>query len=93
MKIAEVKELVDIETLLCWYGWDGHGSGWGGYTKILCPFHDDTNPSGSVSIDQQRFTCFTCGIKGDVIDIVMDYESLDGVKEALDWLIETFQLM
>ena len=34
---------------------------------ICCPFHDDRHPSMKVD---ERFFCFGCGEKGDVIDFV-----------------------
>jgi DNA primase len=34
----------------------------------VCPFHADKNPSMSVS--RERFHCFGCGERGDVIDYV-----------------------
>ncbi len=33
----------------------------------VCPFHEDTNPSMSVSPDKQLFKCFVCGTGGDLI--------------------------
>ena len=27
----------------------------------LCPFHDDTNPSMSISSEKQIYKCFVCG--------------------------------
>ncbi len=33
----------------------------------ICPFHEDTNPSMSVSPDKQLFKCFVCGTGGDLI--------------------------
>lgn len=32
-----------------------------------CPFHDDTNPSLSLSNEKGVFHCFGCGVKGDLI--------------------------
>ena len=32
----------------------------------LCPFHDDSNPSMSVSSERQIFKCFVCGAGGKV---------------------------
>lgn len=48
----------------------------------LCPFHDDTHPSLSVTPERGLFHCFACGAGGDVIRFV---ERLDGVSftEAL----------
>ncbi len=51
----------------------------------VCPFHDDTNPSMSVSSDKQIYKCFSCGASGNVISFVMDYEHVD-FREALSIL-------
>lgn len=51
----------------------------------VCPFHDDTNPSMSVSSDKQIYKCFSCGASGNVFNFVMDYEHVD-FKEALSIL-------
>jgi len=32
----------------------------------LCPFHEDTNPSCSISIEKGVFHCFSCDAKGDL---------------------------
>ncbi len=48
----------------------------------VCPFHDDTNPSMSVSSEKQIYKCFSCGASGNVFNFVMDYENVD-FKEAL----------
>ena len=47
----------------------------------ICPFHDDTNPSMSVSRDKQIYKCFSCGASGNVFTFIMDYENVD-FKEA-----------
>ncbi len=47
----------------------------------ICPFHDDNNPSMSVSGDKQIYKCFSCGASGNVFNFVMDYENVD-FKEA-----------
>jgi len=39
---------------------------------IVCPFHDDNNPSGGIFEGQDgvwRFKCQACGFKGDIFDI------------------------
>jgi hypothetical protein len=33
--------------------------------KLLCPFHEDSNPSLSVSTEDGQFNCKSCGKKGD----------------------------
>ena len=44
--------------------------------KCVCPFHDDKNPSMSISQSKQIFHCFACKAGGDAIKFVMDYEKL-----------------
>lgn len=43
----------------------------------LCPFHDDHDPSLSISVDKQVFKCFACGAAGDVFGFVQKYEQVD----------------
>lgn len=51
----------------------------------VCPFHDDTNPSMSVSREKQIFTCFTCHHTGNVFTFLMDYDKMS-FNEALKYL-------
>ena len=51
----------------------------------VCPFHDDTNPSMSVSREKQIYTCFSCHATGNVFNFLMDYEHMD-FKEVLKYL-------
>lgn len=53
----------------------------------VCPFHDDTNPSMSVSREKQIYRCFSCGASGNVFNFIMDFEHI-GFKEALKVLGE-----
>lgn len=34
------------------------------WVQVLCPFHDDHNPSLSVNLIFGGFRCFACGVKG-----------------------------
>ncbi len=43
----------------------------------VCPFHNDTNPSLSVSRDKQIYKCFSCGASGNVYTFLMDYDHID----------------
>ncbi len=50
----------------------------------LCPFHDDKNPSMSVSSQKKVFKCFSCGVGGDVITFVSRIKNIsitDAMKE------------
>lgn len=38
--------------------------------NIICPFHEDINPSMRVSLDDGSYFCFGCGIKGNALDFV-----------------------
>ena len=43
----------------------------------VCPFHDDHNPSMSVSPEKQIYTCFVCGATGNVFTFVQNYENVE----------------
>ncbi len=43
--------------------------------KGNCPFHDDRTPSFVVYTDSNRFICFGCETKGDVISFLMEIKS------------------
>ncbi|TDW13096.1 DNA primase [Breznakia blatticola] len=42
----------------------------------VCPFHDDSRPSMSVSQDKQIFKCFSCGAGGNAITFVQKYNNI-----------------
>lgn len=50
-----------------------------------CPFHDEKTPSFSVSQEKQIFHCFGCGVGGNAISFLMDYDHLHFV-EAIEEL-------
>lgn len=53
----------------------------------LCPFHDDKNPSLSISQDKQIFKCFVCGQGGTVFQFIQAFEKvsfLEAVKKIAD---------
>jgi DNA primase catalytic core len=70
----EVKAKVDIVSLFSSFGvkLEKKGQSFMG----LCPFHDDSNPSLSVSKEKGVFNCFGCGESGDVFDVVMKLKEL-----------------
>ena len=52
--------------------------------KGICPFHDDSKPSMSVSESRGIYKCFVCGEGGDALDFLIKYtrrEFLDVVRE------------
>lgn len=42
-----------------------------------CPFHDEKTPSFSVNPEKQFYYCFGCGVGGNAIGFVMDYDHVD----------------
>ena len=55
--------------------------------KAVCPFHDDTNPSLTISPEKQFFKCFVCGTGGNAITFVQKYEHIsfgEAVKKVAD---------
>ena len=72
--VRELKEKNDIVEVI------------GSYIKLerrgynfwaCCPFHHEKTPSFSVSAGEQFYHCFGCGVSGDVIGFVKEYENLD----------------
>jgi len=51
----------------------------------ICPFHDDHNPSLSISPEKQIYTCFVCGASGNVFTFLQEFKNisfLEAVKEV-----------
>lgn len=44
--------------------------------KACCPFHGENTPSFVISPAKQIYHCFGCGVGGDAIKFVMEYEKL-----------------
>ena len=49
----------------------------------ICPFHDDHNPSMSISPEKQIYTCFVCGESGNVFNFIMNYEKISFTSAVL----------
>lgn len=47
--------------------------------QACCPFHGEKTPSFTVSQDKQFYHCFGCGVHGNAISFVMEYEKLEFV--------------
>ncbi len=48
----------------------------------VCPFHDEAEGSFTVYADSEKFYCFGCGERGDVVDFVQKSEGLSR-REAI----------
>ena len=59
--------------------------------KANCPFHGENTPSFVVSPAKQIYKCFGCGVGGDSIKFVMEYEKLS-YPEALEKLASQYNI-
>lgn len=76
-----VKANADFPAVLRHYEIDMKGKG--DQRRALCPFHDDHNPSLSVSDEiPKKFKCFTCGAEGNILEFVALMEDLDNLRDA-----------
>lgn len=48
----------------------------------VCPFHDDHDPSMSISSDKQIYKCFVCGAGGNVFTFVKDFEKISFMESV-----------
>lgn len=64
-----------------------HGTNYVG----LCPFHQDKNPSMSVSATKGIFKCFSCGKAGTATSFLMEHEHMS-YPEALKYLAKKYNI-
>lgn len=55
--------------------------------KAICPFHNDHDPSMSISPERQIYKCFVCGNGGNVFTFVQNFEKVSFV-EAVEKVAE-----
>lgn len=76
-KINEIRQSVDIVDVIGEYlPLEKSGRNY----KALCPFHDDKNPSMSVSPDKQIFMCFVCHTGGNVFTFLQEYLKISYIE-------------
>lgn len=46
-----------------------------GDTWIACPFHEDASPSCSINEEKYVYHCFSCGSRGNLINLISEYKS------------------
>ncbi|MGI9251681.1 MAG: CHC2 zinc finger domain-containing protein [Pseudohongiellaceae bacterium] len=56
-----------------------------------CPFHNEKTPSFSVNEEKQFYHCFGCGVSGNAIGFVMNYQKMEFV-EAVETLAQEYGL-
>lgn len=60
--------------------------------RACCPFHNGSNNSSfSVSSDKQFYHCFNCGVSGNVVSFLMDYDGIEFV-DAVEVLAEQLSI-
>ena len=57
----------------------------------LCPFHNDSHPSFSVSPTRGICHCFTCGKGGNAVNFLMELEQMS-YPAALRWLAKKYNI-
>ena len=78
--IDEIRHRSDIvETISQYLPLEQKGKNYWG----LCPFHEDNNPSMSVSPDQQIFKCFVCNEGGNVFSFIQKHEKINFVEAVI----------
>lgn len=83
-QIEEVRSRSDIvEVIGNYVKLKRTGSGYVG----LCPFHSEKSPSFSVNPARQMYKCFGCGVGGNVITFLMEYENYS-FPEAMEHLAQ-----
>ena len=76
-KINEIRQSVDIVDVIGQYlPLQKKGRNY----MAICPFHDDTHPSMSVSQDKQIFMCFVCHTGGNVFTFLQDYLKISYIE-------------
>lgn len=84
MKADELVRAADLVKIARDYGieLEKEGPEW----KACCPFHQEDTPSWKIfkgRDSKQRFECFGCQAKGDVLDLIKHMEHLADTKAAL----------
>jgi len=55
--------------------------------KIICPFHDDTDPSMSISLEKNIYHCFGCGASGNLYTFVRKYLNHEHYMFTILWFM------
>lgn len=71
---ATIKQILDKADIVAIVGEHIKLEKKGNDYKGICPFHNDSNPSLSVSPNKKVFKCFSCGETGNAITFVQKYK-------------------
>lgn len=79
-EIEEVRNKADIVDVISHYiSVERQGN----HYKAICPFHDDHDPSLSISSQRQIYKCFVCGNGGNVFTFVQNFEKVSFVEAVV----------
>lgn len=85
--LDEVINQASIKDMLEYYGVERQSTG-----LYLCPFHNDTHASLSVTPDDKFWKCFTCGEQGNIDNLVEKMERSRGndmdYRHRIDFIIK-----
>ncbi|KZE21201.1 DNA primase [Cronobacter sakazakii] len=68
---TDIVDLIDARVKLKKQGKNYHA---------CCPFHNEKTPSFTVNGEKQFYHCFGCGVHGNAIDFLMNYDKLEFVE-------------
>lgn len=89
--LEHLKEQADIVTIISSYIELRRN---GNSFSACCPFHNEKTPSFVVSPARNSYHCYGCGVGGDCISFVMEYEhlnfnqSVEKIAEMLNFTLE-----
>lgn len=76
-KLNEIRQSVDIVDVIGQYlPLEKKGRNY----VTVCPFHEDTHPSMSISPDKQIFMCFVCHTGGNVFTFLQEYLKISYIE-------------
>jgi len=76
---SQINDMVSIVDI-----WNefGDGQSLNKNNKIICPFHNDSDPSLSFNIEENYFHCFGCGVGGGPIEMVKLTRNVEALEAA-----------
>lgn len=84
-ELLDKVEIVDILSKFIYLQKKGNKY-WG-----CCPFHGEKTPSFVVNPKEQYYHCFGCGVSGNVITFLMEYQKMS-YQDAIIYLAETINM-
>ncbi len=83
----QVNAKADIVRVVSYYLGQNNVVKKGSRHLALCPFHNDTHPSMTLTEGKNTYKCFACGAGGDAISFVQEYahlQPMDALKKVCE---------